>query len=400
MTNEHASGANLPRSAALGWACAAALVAACSPAPASDSPQAQERTISSPAQLARVLADPPRNAVLRLAPGDYGAVKLSRKHTPKALDAGLTLVSADPANPARLAELVVSGVTGFTARDLDIGCSAAIQPCAMYLVSVMKSNRVTLQKLRVTGMGGMERGRQYGFFIRDSQEVSVSDSSMTASRYGIGMLNDRSIKVVGNELYGLQTDGIRGGGVSDLLVAENVIGDFTPKPKDHPDGIQLWSTGQLEPARRITIRDNLVVRGGGGTIQGVFVRDTYLQLPFEDISIAGNMVIGGMYNGISLAGARNGDITGNVVIAYPDQKSYIVQRNAPAIRLHGNRAMLFLFPDARPSDMSDNRVIARQRLGDQSAIRDWLKARPTLAERNGPYLRRLLAQADSPRAVR
>ncbi len=377
--------------------CMAVALGACSAAPASDSPRGREYRVATAAELTRALADPAPGTVIRLAPGDYGAVVLSRKHTPEALRAGLTLTSADPANPARLAELAINGATGLTVRNLRVGCSATIQPCAMYLLSVTNSSAVTLQGVRLTGIGGGERGRQYGVFIRGSQNIKLVDSSVTATRYGVGMLDDRAVTIIGNEFQGLQTDGIRGGGVSDLLVAENILGGFTPKPKEHPDGIQLWSTGQSEPGRRITIRDNLIVRGEGGIIQGIFVRDTNRQLPFEDLKITGNLVIGAMYNGVAAAGVRGGEISDNSVFAYPDMKSYIVLRDGQGVRFSGNRAMLFLFPDRKPDDMSDNREISRLRQGDLAAIDGWLRARPAIAGRGGRFLRELTGKASATR---
>lgn len=73
------------------------------------------------------------------------------------------------------------------------------------------------------------------------------------------------------------------------LLHSRFISFFVPAEGDQPDGIQLWSTQQEEPGRNITLRDNLVAKGGGGHAQGIFIRDTFRQLPFENIGISGNI---------------------------------------------------------------------------------------------------------------
>lgn len=322
---------------------------------------------------------------LRLAPGRYRRVVIGNISPA----AELALQSADGEHPAILAGITVNKARLVTLRDLIVS-RAANEPVQNYLVSIVASQDVLIQRLRISAPGGAERGREYGIMIRGSDRVRVSDCQISGTRYGIGILHSRSISLKGNELHGLQTDGIRGGGVDNLVISENVIGDFEPKPTDHPDGIQLWSTNEKLPAKHITISSNLIVRNRGGIIQGIFIRDTQRQIPFEDVDIRDNLVIGSMYNGIALAGVTRGTIANNEVIAYPDMKSWIRLSDAQSVDLTDNQAGQFLLPPGMAVRQHGNREVRPLAKGDLSPVRAWLSANPELAREPGPYLRRLI----------
>lgn len=370
-------------------ALSALVLAGCSAAPADAAAEAGRGVVTNAAELSRAIERSTGHTTIRLAPGSYGTLKIAR------LPAGIkiTLKSADPARLAAFDQIAINGISGLTLSDISVACTPTAKPCATYLVAVTDAKDVSLQNLRITGMGGMERGRQYAIFIRGSSNIEVTGSRIAQTRYGIGMLNDKSVRIVGNEIHDLQTDGVRGGGIDDLLIANNVIGRFTPKEKEHPDGIQLWSTRQAEPGKRIVIRDNLIVRDGGGIVQGIFVRDTHNKLPFEDVTIRGNLVIGAMYNGIAVSGATRGSISDNLVVAYPDMKSWISVRRATDVEFSGNRAMLLLLQENKLAANRNNSQIRRYRAGDISEIPGWLNKRPEI-DQTRPYVSSLLEAAN------
>src|SRR3546814_7805117 len=65
-------------------------------------------------------------------------------------------------------------------------------------------------------------------------------------------------------------------------------------------------------------------RGDGDIIQGILLRDqSGGKLPYQDVTISDNIVLGGMYNGISVGNANGLVMTDNVVGAYTDQKSWL-----------------------------------------------------------------------------
>src|SRR3546814_397544 len=109
------------------------------------------------------------------------------------------------------------------------------------------------------------------------------------------------------------------------------------------DLIQLWTTNTTESARNISITGNVFERGDGDIIQGIFLRDqSGGKLPYQDVTISDNIVLGGMYNGISVGNANGLVMTDNVVGAYTDQKSWLRIENSTDVVLTGNSASTFL----------------------------------------------------------
>src|SRR3546814_18636009 len=102
----------------------------------------------------------------------------------------------------------------------------------------------------------------------------------------------------GNSFHTMRSDGVRGGGTNDVVISNNYFTDFHPVGADHPDAIQLWTTNTTESARNISITGNVFERGDGDIIQGIFLRDqSGGKLPYQDVTISDNIVLGGMYNG-------------------------------------------------------------------------------------------------------
>lgn len=319
--------------------------------------------------------------VIRIKPGSYPLLVIAASKKPRKL----VLESADATQPALLAGIKFAKASDVAIRNITVHRKAG--PAATdYLIEIANSSNIHLEALNVRGTGGAERGRQYGAMIRGGRDIRITESRFSDSRYGIGMLNTTNVTISFNEFRNLQTDGIRGGGVSNLIVSGNILGDFSPRTGEHPDGIQLWSTNQKAAAKNITIRDNLVVRNRGGIIQGIFVRDTKNMLPFEDVAITGNLMIGTMYNGISITGVRRGTVTDNQVYAYPDMKSWVSVGGAKETTANNNKAMLFLSRDDSVNMKSSNKTITPLRSGSLAPVAAWRAQKPAFVGKSMPYL--------------
>lgn len=337
--------------------------------------------VDSPEALARAIEGSEGNTLILLSPGYYSAVVIQASKSPRKL----VLESADPAHPAILGGIKIAKTSDVTMRNLTVqrGTNSIASD---YLIEIANSRDIRLISLVVRGTGEEERGRQYGAWIRGGGNVQISDCRFSDSRYGIGMLNTENVTIRFNEFRNLQTDGIRGGGINNLTISENILGDFSPKAGEHPDGIQLWSTNQKVAAKNITIRDNLVVRNRGGIIQGIFVRDTNNMLPFEDLTVSGNLTIGTMYNGISLTGILRGTVVDNQVYGYPDMKSWVSLSEAKQTTVRGNKAMLFLSRDGSVNIDSSNKIIARLKSGSLTPVAAWRAQKPSFLGKSMPYL--------------
>ena len=364
--------------------------AACGQPAAQANDQASERggetVVSSVAQLERAVASAKPGSVIRISSGRYPAVSLKdiRKN------GNVTIMSADPANPAIFSRLSLRDVSGLTLSHLSIVPDEGVSE--RYALLALNCHDIEFSNLTFRGAGN-QINRRIGpaVMLRSSSDIRFLRSDFAFFRHGLAMLDLKNVVIAHNEFENLQTDAIRGGGVSDAIIENNVMTGYHPAPKDHPDGIQLWSTHQDEPGRNIVIRDNLVVRGEGGPTQGVFIRDTKKQMPFENVEVSGNLVIGSLYNGIAMGGVRGGVLKDNEVIAYPDRKSWIRIGNSGDVQMTGNRASKYVLRgNVGQIDQSDNRETDPTARDIGKRIAQWVATKPGFAEYRGPVLTKLL----------
>ncbi len=303
---------------------------------------------------------------LLLEPGRYDIVTIKGKKFGKPL----VVASRDPQRPAVLTGLRMSNSSGIILEDLEFNAPAEQ---GMFPFTIQSSSNITLRRIDVHGSLDGNPGNDVSpIMIRGSRNITVSDSDFHEVFHGISFLGGDGLTFSGNAFQLIRTDGIRGGGASNLVIRGNVFTNFRPKPKDHPDGIQLWTTNTKAAARNILIEANLVMRGAGAAAQGVFIRDTFNQFPFENLVVRNNAVLGAMYNGLGAGGVTGGAFENNVVIGFPGQKSWIRIGIANDVRLTGNRATAYVLSPSAHLQQSNNRTVAMARDNGAAALRDWL----------------------------
>ena len=292
-------------------------------------PPGKNTTVASRDELLKVVRCARDGTTIYLKPNSYGEIDLRGR-------LGLRLTAA-----SRNKLPVLTGMRILGSQDISIdhlifqGDPSGLQ----YRLLVQNSSNVKVGFLNFPGATGTsDPPILSAVFLRSSNSIQFSDSEIAWNRHGISFLNVNDTVLSRNYLHNLQTDGIRGGGASRLLVEGNYITSFHPVHPDHPDGIQLWSTQQTESAHDIKILDNLITRGSGLMTQGIFVRDTFEHLPFKNMEIRGNTVVGTMWNGIAVRGIEGGLIENNQVLAMPDQKSWIRITLAKDTTVRGNVA--------------------------------------------------------------
>lgn len=319
--------------------------------------------ITDTASLNRAIRTATGPATLVLAPGTYDAIVIATK-------SGITLRSASPSNPAVLRGLTIRGSSNITVDNITIaGANTGLQ----YRLYVFKSSGVTLGRIDIPGSEGtFDEPLNTAIMIRSSQDVTLDRFAIAWAWHGVSFLDCTNLTIRNGVIRDIRTDGIRGGGVQGLAIQGNDIGRFHPAPGDHPDGIQLWSTNQATSARDIVIRDNLVSRDGGGIAQGIFIRDTHLKLPFHNVTVAGNVIAGSMYNGIAISGAINATFENNTVIGYPDMKSWIRVDHGQDVTVQDNATNRYLLSDGVTSRR--NRVVPEDRKAADQAASAWRQA--------------------------
>lgn len=340
------------------------------------------------AELKQVLQNNRGVKRVLLAPGNYGTLSLKGVR----FASKVVVEAADPRRAPTFQGLVLRDVGNLVIRNVAVKPTRKADPAARYGALLMGSDNIELDGVAFVGPGpGIDRSYLAGVMLRSGQNIVVTRSYFANFRHGLELLNVENTRIVLNEFEKLQTDAIRGGGVNRLLIANNVMTGFSPQSKDHPDGIQLWSTNQQKPSTDIEIRGNLIARGNGSPVQGIFIRDTKLKLPFERVEISQNLVIGGLWNGLSVSGARRITVTNNCIVSRSDQKSWIRIDYAREFQVNANLAVRYLYNGKYSRTLAaKNRTSGTYDGPSAPVIAEWVRVTPGFKNYRGPVLRRLL----------
>jgi hypothetical protein len=296
---------------------------------------------------------------LKLASANFGSIEIRN------LSANdLVMESADPLRPARFTALAIYGSNGFTLRHIRIAGDppqTKTQGLSVFGATRFKADHIDVIR------EPSSRPFRTAVLVRETDNIALRRFRIKGHIHGIGLLDVKDAELIENSIWQMQTDGIRGGGVNNIRIARNVIGSFSPKSGDHPDGVQFWSQNQKEPSQGILIEDNLILRGTGGRIQGIFLRDTQ-NLPFKDVTVRRNLLVGTAYNGIAVAGYANLQVTDNIIVPMLPETSWIRAEAGTNLTVTGNRAGRFLLPGG--TSMKRNRVVKIKTSADD-VISSW-----------------------------
>ena len=181
--------------------------------------------------------------------------------------------------------------------------------------------------------------------VRDSSGVTVSNSHFHELTIGLTHSNTTNLAITGNTFDLIRDDGIDGGGSSFVTIANNTFTNFDHVGDVHPDAIQFWTSGTTTAATDITVTGNVYTRGAGVAVQGIFFGNE-LNLPYKNVTVTDNTIVGAMFNGISIGQAANATVTGNVVIAADDQQSWLNLRSVTTATVADNIATSFTYNDS------------------------------------------------------
>jgi parallel beta-helix repeat protein len=326
--------------------------------------------VGSSAELMTALKMATGGETILLKAGTYDPVSLRGVN----FGDNVTIRSADASNPAVLTGVRMSESSGFSFQNVELAARTAASTYNDFMVS--KSSNVHFDQVKIYGPDQDGPLTSAPLMIRDSSNVSVTNSEVTDARYGISMLNSSGITLTGNYFHELRTDGIRGGGNSDVVISDNFFTNFRPEAGDHPDAIQFWTTNTTSSASNITITNNVISRGDGSTFQGIFMRDeSGGRYPYDNVVIDGNMVLGGMYNGIAVSHATGLEVTNNTVVGQPGQKSWI-RVNDPDL-LSGNTAEHYIVDGITMVALVGNAHVPAVTDGGAAWLARWAQANDT-----------------------
>ena len=75
-------------------------------------------------------------------------------------------------------------------------------------------------------------------------------------------------------------------------------------------------------------------------IQGIFITDPGLKLPYLNLKVTNNVVVGATFNGIDIDGAINPIVSGNVVLGTTTQQSWLAVSHSDGAVVTDNVATL------------------------------------------------------------
>lgn len=320
------------------------------------------KPLSDAAALVRTLHCASAGATITLAPdARFGVVTLS-----SVVARGVTIRSADRTRPARLQGLTLRNMQGLILRDVAFEGVGGNGQRAM--LSIQGGSGLRLEGVTLTGDPVSFRPElDAALTVRKASDVTIASSRIEGFRNGIALRDSGRIAVTGNAIRRMQTDGIRASGVRDVRIARNVIASFTPAPRDHPDGVQLWSRNPQEASANIVIEENLILKGQGAPIQGIFLRAAP-NASFRNVTIRANMVVGQRWNGIAVLGADNVTVSGNAILPMSGQMSWLRLANCVNCSVNDNQAGRFVVNgEVRQS----GNVLTGLAPATESAVRQW-----------------------------
>lgn len=330
-------------------------------------------TVSNSAQLNAALTSARAGDTIYLAPGTYSNI------VARNIDAGgdINIMSKDPANQAVLTGLKVFDSKGLNFSNLEF--STAGQTVQNPL-TVQGSTDIHFSNLNVHGsLNGTQMDDIYAMLIRDSKDVSVTNSEFHELQSAITHFDSRGVTFSGNSFHDLREDGIRGGGSSDVLITKNTFKDFHPTSQDHGDAIQFWTLNTVGASKNIVITDNVIERGDGAPMQGVFMTAS-ADKPYDNVTIEGNLLLGTLYNGIMVGGlATNVTVADNDLYALNGQQTWIRLEQVDGGVLKDNTSYTYVIGSVKNVVQTNNTRNPYTSAEDGlSALKAWLTANPAV----------------------
>jgi hypothetical protein len=337
-------------------------------------------TVHSASDLLGALQNAHGGDTILLAPGTYSGVTIKNLNE----SGTVTIRSSDPAHQAVLTDLHVNNSSGLTFSHLEFSVGAG-DP-ATFPVYIQTSQNLSFDHLSIHGtMDGNPANDHGGLRITGSTNVSVTNSEFQQLGNGLLESSNTGVTVSDNYFHDIRIDGVDNNASSNVTISDNYFSNFfhvgsVGSGGDHSDAIQFWTNGTTASVHDITVKDNLIVQGVGHDMQGIFLHDEVGTLPFQNVTITGNAIVGGNWNGIFVDDAQSLTITGNKVIGLTGQSQ------TPAIKVGGisisggdisnNQATSLQISSATSTTQSNNTTLGASSDGGQSALHSWFVSHP------------------------
>lgn len=248
---------------------------------------------------------------------------------------GITITSADAANPAVVQGFNVTKSAGITFSNLAMTVPDSAHDNCM---QVNTSSNIVFDSVKFSGSAGDTAYKISPFTIRGSDGVTVQNSEFTHLRVGVNALNSQNININNNYFHDIHTDGVESGGNININISNNYFTEWRHDGDDHPDAIQFWTTGTTRSSENIVVANNTFWVGGGTAIHGLFMTDQLGNLPYKNVAVTGNVIVGAEYNGITLSHVESGTVSNNAVIGLANVESWLTVQYSTGLQVTNNVA--------------------------------------------------------------
>lgn len=291
-------------------------------------------------------------------------------------DAPITISSADPANPAEITSVRLTGAENLTFEGIHFHMDGDDEVHDDVMIRLTDSTNVVFRDSVMTSNANgplgttadVSEGAQMAL-VRDSSGVTFEGNYIAGFNHGVTFRDSYDGAFVNNEMTELQGDGIRLAGVSGMLIEGNHLHDFhgSTQEANHSDMIQIWGTNIQVNNENITIRENFLDTGNGANYQMIYGDNKMFDengFTFSDILIEGNVLFGAHSNAISLGSTDYATVRYNTVIYNTD--SYDVMADGSTqkpphenrIKIDGTNTLIEHNISQRVIDGTDNALLS------------------------------------------
>ncbi|MDP1598227.1 right-handed parallel beta-helix repeat-containing protein [Phenylobacterium sp.] len=305
-----------------------------------------------------------------LKSGVYSGVRASNL----SFDQNVTIRSENPKARAQLTNFAIRKSKGLTFEDLEF---AAQGPSYESFIAV-DSSALEFRRIFVHGsLDGDTSNDGQGIGILRGRNIRIVDSEFRQLHRAVSMSQSESIFVIGNVFQDLRTTGVVGAEVMHVEISDNDFSSFHPQTADHPDAVQFLTAGTSQTTRNIVVRNNLIHRGEGKATQGIFFRDQVGTLPYQDVVIQGNHIIGTGYGALYVIGARNLHVSDNVLVSNPgkENRTWMIIKNVDGGLVADNQAISITFENVENLKQERNRLNKPANDEGRAALKAWEAAR-------------------------
>ncbi len=292
----------------------------------------QTFSVASQAELLHALSQATGGDVIKLQGGNYGDVFVQDTAAMDlTFDATVTIISADPNDPAVFSGMDVRGATNlrfdgvvfdyvFTQGDVTWERPFSFTNCANLTIqnSVFDGDVAS-------GVSAIDDGYStgIGLSVIGSTDVVIKDNALFDFHRGMTIITSSGVTVSGNDVHTIRSDGMDFAEVTDVVIEDNWIHDFkhAPGSDDHSDMIQFWTASTNAPSTDIIIRNNVLDIGSGDWAQSIFMRNEMVdsglagtEMFYRNVLIENNMIVNGHLHGITVGETAGLTIRNNSVL--------------------------------------------------------------------------------------